>query len=864
MLRAKQITNLSQCARSFYLSGPRCSTPDGAPCTSSEDENHTIKSQCRSSEVIHKQHKPRVLSASVANTGTSNLRNTIGSTIQLSSKASSSSSSCQIHHPTSSLGSDVNTVNEKANPTRSTNLVSDKDYFVSAGENLVNYDGTKAVKHDVTNSHTSTVESRQPAAISKSTYEKPRSRGKCSKDQTNSSANAAWRSDSASGVHNDTIAGGEKSNTLRARQGYNSANAKVRKTQSKLSNTHGKQIDMRREMFHADGFFRVAKSTGRTANENGIFGAAESLVSAHKFLEPVKSSRFLPMVLQSAKHPMNPLLAIEQYYHTLQQQKWGPFAEACLDNLDHKLDAFQANQVLKLLRNHSVALGFFDWLKRQPGFKHDDYTYTTMIGILGQARQFDAMKELLREMISDGCLPTVVTYNRIIHAYGRANFIGEAVKVFNEMQEFGYEPDLVTYCTLIDIHAKAGFLDVALGLYHKMQSVGLSPDTFTYSVMVNCLGKGGQLAAAQKMYLEMIKNGCVPNLVTYNIMIALQSKARNYASAIKLYRDMQVAGYRPDRVTYNIVMEALGHCGYIEEAEAVFTEMKRDCVPDEPVYGLLIDLWGKAGNVERAHSWYCAMIDVGLKPNTPTCNSLLSGYLRARRFSEAREVLVNMIWMGLVPSLQTYTILLSCCTESKTQMFLCCELMAITGHPAHSFLSSLPNAEPSGQNVTEHTNRFFDLMHSEDRESKRGLVDAVVDFLYKTGLKEEAGFVWEVAAQRNIYPDSVKEKSRSHWLINLHVMSDGTAVTALSRTLAWFQQRIIDSGLRPGRIDIITGWGRRSRITGSSMVRFAVEELLQLFQFPFTANTNSGCFVGCGEPLNQWLLNSYVQRMHLL
>ena len=545
--------------------------------------------------------------------------------------------------------------------------------------------------------------------------------------------------------------------------------------------------------------------------------------------------------------------------------KWGPMTEHVLDNLRCKIDAFQANQVLKLLHDHNIALGFFHWLKRQPGFKHDGHTYTTMIGILGQAKQFGTMRKLLDEMSLVNCKPTVVTYNRIIHAYGRANFLREAVKVFEEMEGAGYEPDRVTYCTLIDIHAKSGYLEVAMDLYGRMQEVGLSPDTFTYSAMVNCLGKGGQLAAAYKLFCEMIGNGCTPNLVTYNIIIALQAKARNYDNVVKLYRDMQIAGFRPDKITYSIVMEVLGHCGHLDEAEAVFLEMRRDWAPDEPVYGLLVDLWGKAGNVDKALGWYHAMLQDGLQPNVPTCNSLLSAFLKLNRFQDAYSVLQNMLAQGLVPSLQTYTLLLSCCTDAHAQMGLCCQLMAITGHPAHMFLLYLPDAEPGGENVRDHARYFLDMMHSEDRESKRGIMDAVIDFLHKSGLKEEAGFIWEVAAQKNVYPDSVREKSSSYWLINLHLMSEGTAVTALSRTLAWFHRQMLLMGSCPERIDIVTGWGRRSRVTGSSLVRQSIEKLLHLFQFPlFAARGNTGCFVGCGEPLSQWLHNPYVERMHLL
>ncbi|KAJ4883784.1 Pentatricopeptide repeat-containing protein [Raphanus sativus] len=559
---------------------------------------------------------------------------------------------------------------------------------------------------------------------------------------------------------------------------------------------------------------------------------------------------------------------VENVSSILRRFKWGPAAEEALHNSGVKMDAYQANQVLKQMDNYANALGFFYWLKTQPGFKHDGHTYTTMVGNLGRAKQFGEINELLNEMVRDGCQPNTVTYNRLIHSYGRANYLEEAMDVFTQMQEAGCEPDRVTYCTLIDIHAKAGFLDIAMDMYQRMQAAGLSPDTFTYSVIINCLGKAGHLPAAHRLFCEMVDQGCTPSLVTFNIMIALHAKARNYQSALKLYRGLRSAGFRPDKVTYSIVMEVLGHCGFLEEAEGVFTEMQcKNWVPDEHVYGLLVDLWGKAGNVEKSWQWYQAMLHAGLRPNVPTCNSLLSTLLRGHRLSEAYNLLQSMLALGLQSSLQTYTLLLSCCTDARSNFDLgfCGQLMAVSGHPAHMFLLKMPPAGSDGQKVREHVSSFLDYMHSEDRESKRGLIDAVVEFLHKSGLKEEACLVWEVAAVKNVYPDALTEKSSSYWLINLHVMSEGTAVTALSRTLAWFRKQMLVSGECPSRIDIVTGWGRRSRVTGTSMVRQAVEELLNVFNFPFfTENGNSGCFVGCGEPLKNWLHESYVERMHLL
>lgn len=882
MLRTKQLGSLSQCARSFFLSGSRNTTADGASSTCSDDEHCISKKQSQSPDVLS-PHKAFALPSKIAKeAGTALPRDPTGSVD--CHKIESCGYPASVPHvqstPRSSLRSaDVTLINGDVHAPHedfglSSGLVADQ--LMKAGtatigflSDLVNrklwvLDGTGFLPmppNCMVDSTGSFPNVRSPSGKSRKADNNPKVHGMTS---------GLARGSTSSGHYHGPKGQAEKSTSMKGLQHVPNT---IRGTSGQSQNIRSDTRDKRQALLPNSkvNSYRTTSSpnfTAQASEEKLATTIPRNVKSRDKVPQPVRNMQMQARAIPCASPPVLAARAIDHVYHILRQLKWGPASEEALGHLNLKFDAYQANQILKSLQDHSVALGFFYWLKRQAGFKHDEHSYTTMAGILGRARQFGAMRRLIDEMIRDGCRPNVVTYNRLIHSYGRANYIKEAVNVFYQMQEAGCQPDRVTYCTLIDIHAKAGYLEIAMDMYREMQEAGLSPDTFTYGVIINCLGKAGHLPSAYKLFSEMVEQGCVPNLVTYNIMIALQAKAHNYPSALKLYRDMQNAGFRPDMVTYSIVMEVLGHCGYLDEAEAVFAEMKRhNWVPDEPVYGLLIDLWGKAGNLDKARGWYQSMLNAGLMPNVPTCNSLLSAFLRAHRFSDAYDVLQTMLRLGLRPSLQTYTLLLSCCTDTQSScdMWSCCELMSITGHPAHVFLLTLPAAEPDGQNVRDHASNFLDLMHSEDRESKRGLVDAVIDFLHKSGLKEEAGSVWEVAAQKNVYPDVVREKSASYWLINLHVMSDGTAVTALSRTLAWFRKQLLESGAGPNRIDIITGWGRRSRVTGSSMVRQSVQDLLHLFRFPFfTENGNSGCFVGCGESLSRWLLHSYVERMHLL
>ncbi|XP_022738556.1 pentatricopeptide repeat-containing protein At1g74750-like [Durio zibethinus] len=859
MLRAKPIGYLSSSVRPFLFGGSRYSAADGNSCQCPEDESCVSRRQNIRNEVLSKSSARGAL--------------TLGTASKAVAPHEAERAPQLVSNPIPSHRSSSVTYAGSADTVQHDGHASApiSDQFVKAGiaavsllSDLMNYklplsDGgilLSLPKHCV-------VESTRPVSNIKSPAVKPVKRENCAKVYPKLSSEKELGAKSTVS-HHGTKDGCSKPKFVRGyKRVSNAASVDSSETHSNSANAYDKRKPIpQRVKAHSHSFMS-------NFNSNGLPSDAKVSDSG---TEGFKKS-FRDMKMPTGVVPMTRPLGgtghvVQSVSQILRQLKWGPTAEHALENLNFSMDAYQVNQVLKQIEDHAVALGYFYWLKRQAGFKHDGHTYTTMVGILGRAKRFGMINRLLDQMVKDGCQPNVVTYNRLIHSYGRANYLNEAINVFNQMQEAGCEPDHVTYCTLIDIHAKAGFFDVAMDFYQRMQAVGLSPDKFTYSVIINCLGKAGHLPAAHRLFCEMVDQGRVPNLVTYNTMFALLAKARNYESALKLYRDMQNAGFEPDKITYSIVMEVLGHCGYLDEAEAIFAEMKRKkWVPDEPVYGLLVDLWGKAGNMDKAWQWYQAMLQAGLRPNVPTCNSLLSAFLRVHRLSDAYNLLQSMLALDLNPSLQTYTLLLSCCTEARSpyDMGFCCQLMAVTGHPAHMFLLSMPSAGPDGQNVRDHMDKFLDTMHSEDRESKRGLVDALVDFLHKSGLKEEAGSVWEVAAQKNVYPDTVREKSSCYWLIDLHVMSDGTAVTALSRTLAWFRQQMLVSGISPSRIDIVTGWGRRSRVTGSSLVRQAVQDLLSIFSFPFfTENGNSGCFVGCGEPLNRWLLQSYVERMHLL
>ena len=82
---------------------------------------------------------------------------------------------------------------------------------------------------------------------------------------------------------------------------------------------------------------------------------------------------------------------IGKIYNMLKYSSWES-AEQDLNNLSMKWDSYTVNQVLKSHPPMEKAWLFFNWASSLRGFKHDHYTYTTMLDIFGEAGRVSSIK----------------------------------------------------------------------------------------------------------------------------------------------------------------------------------------------------------------------------------------------------------------------------------------------------------------------------------------------------------------------------------------------------------------------------------------------------------------------------------------
>ncbi|XP_078438553.1 pentatricopeptide repeat-containing protein At2g42920, chloroplastic-like [Wolffia australiana] len=207
----------------------------------------------------------------------------------------------------------------------------------------------------------------------------------------------------------------------------------------------------------------------------------------------------------------------------------------------------------------------------------------------------------LRRAFTETLAPDVVAWNTVIGFLAGAGEHVAAVAAFREMQLSGVAPDRVS---LIATLAAAGHL-AALGLGRWVHAYalrrGIELDSNLVSAVIAMYARCGCVEDAAAVF------AATPPQVrrkadVWNAMITALVGGGFSDEALRLFTAMEAARVRPDAITFAGVLSACGHGGLVERGEELFDRMGEfyGVEPDIGHYGVMIDLWCRAGQLEKA------------------------------------------------------------------------------------------------------------------------------------------------------------------------------------------------------------------------------------------------------------------------
>ncbi|KAH7654322.1 TPR-like protein [Dioscorea alata] len=215
-----------------------------------------------------------------------------------------------------------------------------------------------------------------------------------------------------------------------------------------------------------------------------------------------------------------------------------------------------------------------------------------------------------------------------------------------------------------------------------------------FLMLITAYGKLGDFNKAERVLKYMNKKGYTPSVISHTALMEAYGRAGQFNEAETVFRRMQLSGPEPSPVTYQIILKTFVEGNKFNEAEAVFqsllTEERAPFKPDQKMFHMMIYMYKKAGNYDKARKIFGQMADRGISQSTVTFNSLMSfetgykevsniydqmqraglrpdvvsyallikAYGNARREDEALAVFEEMLDAGVRPTRQAYNILL--------------------------------------------------------------------------------------------------------------------------------------------------------------------------------------------------------------
>ncbi|KAJ7970274.1 Pentatricopeptide repeat-containing protein family [Quillaja saponaria] len=244
---------------------------------------------------------------------------------------------------------------------------------------------------------------------------------------------------------------------------------------------------------------------------------------------------------------------VGKIYRMLKYSTWDS-AQEQLEKLPIRWDSYTINQVLKTHPPMEKAWLFFNWASHLRGFKHDQFTYTTMQDIFGEAGRISSMKYVFQQMEEKGIKIDSVTYTSLMHWISNSGDVDGAIKVWEEMKAKGCHPTVVSYTAYMKVLFDKDRTKEATDIYKEMLQSGCAPNCYTYTVLMEYLIGSGRCKEALDIFVKMQEAGAQPDKATCNILIKRCCKVGDTAAITPILLYM-----KENRLVlrYSVFVEAL-------------------------------------------------------------------------------------------------------------------------------------------------------------------------------------------------------------------------------------------------------------------------------------------------------------------
>ncbi|KAH0466335.1 hypothetical protein IEQ34_006438 [Dendrobium chrysotoxum] len=269
----------------------------------------------------------------------------------------------------------------------------------------------------------------------------------------------------------------------------------------------------------------------------------------------------------------------------------------------------------------------------------DSISWTNLIKGYAKQGKMDVARKLFDEMPQ----PNEVSWVILIAGYVKVGNYHDAVKLFNYMlqssNDWPSEPVLVSVlsaCTHI------GALTQGRWIHAYIDKISLPMTVNITNALIDMYCKCGIIDSAKEVFGLALER----DLLTWSCMISGLALHGSGDEALKVFREMVAYGVQPDSIAVLGVLNGCSHSGLVDEGCSIFYRMSQSwgITPEIEHYGCLIDLLGRAGQLQKALG---IIFKMPVEPDIIIWRSLLSACRNYRNVELGERILDQIVRLDL-------------------------------------------------------------------------------------------------------------------------------------------------------------------------------------------------------------------------